>query len=108
MKGYPGLDGLDATGKVLVSAARTLRGYLGGLRADSPSSVVLATGAAASALFEGLIGPLSGDPPCPPVTELLVTPPNETRPVRIPVTYGLCDLTVHPVVSGTTGGAYTP
>ncbi len=108
LRGYPGLDGVDANGTVVVSARRTPSGYLGGPGDQAGSAVVLGPGEAASALFEGINAPPSGEPPCPRGTALLVTPPDETHSVRVPETSGVCDLLIHPVVAGSTGAAYVP
>ena len=106
LRGYPGLDATDANGKVVVSAKRTQNGYLGG--PTGLPQVVLQTNEVASALFEGLSGPLEGGPPCPAYVTLVITPPNETDSVQIPSIYSLCYLEIHPVVLGSTGGAYAP
>jgi hypothetical protein len=109
LHGYPGLDAVDVSGKVVVSVQRTANGYLGGLAIGAPEPTVeLQTGQTASALFEGHIGPISGGPSCPPYVALLISPPNETRSVRLTSDYTLCYLEVHPVVQGATGGANAP
>jgi hypothetical protein len=109
LHGYPGLDAVDGNGSVVESAARTPNGYLGGINAGATvPTVALKTGQTASALFEGLYGPISGGAPCPPYAALLTTPPNETHSVRLPTSYSLCYLQIHPVVPGTTGGAAAP
>ncbi len=85
-------------------------GYLGG--SGSEPTVELHTGQVASAVFEGLGGPLPGGPACTPYSTLLVTPPNNTQPVRIPspapYNNSPCYPQIHPIVAGTTGGANTP
>ncbi len=69
----------------------------------------LNTGQTASALFEGLTGPLPGDSPCPPYNALVITPPNETHPANsIPSTFSLCYLEIHPIASSITGKANAP
>lgn len=109
LHGYPGLDAVDASGKVVVSAQRTTNGYLGGLTVGAAEPTVeLQTGQTVSTLFEGHIGPISGGPSCPPYVALLITPPNETHSVRLTSDYTLCYLEVHPVVQGATGGANAP
>ncbi len=109
LDGYPGLDGVSDNGEVVVHAQRTPRGYLGGLPqgADEPH-VTLASQQTASALVEGLGGPVTGGPPCPSYAALLVTPPNETHSIRIPSDYSLCYIEIHPVMPGMTGGATVP
>ncbi|MDQ6613803.1 MAG: DUF4232 domain-containing protein [Actinomycetota bacterium] len=97
LRGYPGLDGIDANGKVVVSAQRA--------PATTERTVQLNTGQTASAPFEGHIGPVPAQGPCPAYAALLVTPPNETHSVRIPSNFSLCYLLIHPVVRGLTGDA---
>jgi len=100
---------VDTKATVLVSAQRTPSGYLGGLATGTAvRSVELEPGASASALFEGLTGPLPARPPCPQYAALAVTPPNETHAVRIPSSYSLCYLEVHPITAGTSGGTNAP
>jgi hypothetical protein len=107
--GYPGLDAVATDGSIVESAARTPNGYLGGINTGSPVPVViLKTGQTASALFEGLTGPTPGGGACAPYAALITTPPNETHSVRLPSSYTLCYLQIHPVVSGTAGGAAAP
>jgi Protein of unknown function (DUF4232) len=105
LRGYPGVDGLSAEGRVIVHARRTPRGFLGGLRSgQSAETVTLATGSTASALLEGLgVGFTSG--PCPRYRYVRVTPPGATTSMAFPVPYPVCDPQIHPVVPGRTGGA---
>ena len=107
LSGYPGVDGLSAQGKRLVSARRTKRGYLGGLKPGQPiPHVQLAHGKTASALLEYLDGPVPGLF-CPRVSSLNVTPPNAIASVRLSpsglASERLCHLQIHPVVAGGTG-----
>lgn len=97
---YPGVDGLQH-GRAVVHARRTERGYLGG---GSSASLVLRRGQDASALLEGLLGPVPWSP-CPRYTALAVTPPDGAVSVVRPARTPLCSLQIHPLVPGTTGGA---
>lgn len=107
LRGYPDVDGVDADGKVIVQADPTPNGYLGGLDDSSSGSTVdLQTGQMASALVEGLSGPKAGDAPCPEYEALLVTPPSDSSPTRLPMRSSLCELQVHPLVAGPSGGAH--
>ena len=107
LRGYPDVDGVDADGIVIVHAEPTSNGYLGGQgNSNSGSAVDLQTGQTASALVEGLSGPKAGDAPCTQYEALVVTPPDDTRTVRLPMTSSLCELQVHPLVAGPTGGAH--
>ncbi|MFG2052474.1 DUF4232 domain-containing protein [Micromonospora sp. NPDC048930] len=104
LRGYPGADGLDRAGKTLAHAKRTPHGYLGGVRGDEPVRVLLAPGELASALVEALAFRAGDGGACAPYASLLVTPPDETRSVRLAWTTDSCSaLEVHPVVAGTTG-----
>jgi uncharacterized protein DUF4232 len=101
LQGFPGVDGLAVNGRVVVHARRSRRGYLGG--AHSRSRISLPTGATASALLEGLTGPIRGHP-CPQYRSLMITPPNETHSERRRAgVYPLCDPEIHPVVTGRRG-----
>ncbi len=109
LRGYPGIDGIDADGNVTAQSRETPNGYLGGPDTPGePAAVDLAPGQTASALLEGSSGPLAGDPACPHYEALLVTPPGETHSVGLSTEFSLCYLEVHPVVTGTTGEAIAP
>ena len=99
MYGYPGVDGLTASGKTVVHASRRLYGYLGGTH--KITTVTIATDRTASAFFEGLNAGLTSRP-CPKFSQLAVTPPNDTRSVQVKVTT-LCQPEIHPVVPGSSG-----
>lgn len=105
LMGYPGVDGVAADGTVLVSARRTLNGYVGGVTSGSPPEVVVTPGAPASALLEGLSGPTRDGGPCPQYVALAVTPPDGHDSVTLPVPASLCYPEIHPVLPGDTGGA---
>ena len=110
LHGYPGLDGFSAHGQRLVSAKRTLFGYLGGIRNGRRATTVkLAKGQAAAAVFEWFGGPARGAK-CSRIAYVKLTAPGTTRQVRYPLgfyfadrSYQECDLQVHPVVPGRTG-----
>lgn len=101
--GYPGVDGLDRHGRAVVSARRTLRGYLGGLAQGVPEkAVTLSSGQTASAILEGLDAPLPSAL-CRHYTSLLITPPGETHSVRFEAGHSICYPQIHPVVPGMSG-----
>lgn len=110
LRGYPGVDGFSARGQRLVSAQRTLSGYLGGVRRGRRAPIVkLAEGQTAAAVFEWFGGPARGTR-CERIAYLELTAPGTTRSVRYPLSfysadrrYQECDLQVHPVVPGRTG-----
>ena len=100
LRGFPRVDGLSASGRVIIRATRALRGYFGRWRI---ATIILENGQTASALLEG------GDPaffsPQPRSSRSLrITPPNASHSVRRRTSYPLCYLTIHPVVAGRNGG----
>jgi len=107
LTGYPVVAELNSKGTQVALALRTPSGYMGGLTggATSPTMVSLAPGQSGSAIVEGVDTQANGAA-CPAYSALLVTPPNETQPVRVVLSDTLPDcpsLEVHPVVPGTTG-----
>ena len=103
LQGYPGVALLDADGRQVAQAKRTPNGYMGGLRAGTPPLVTLASGDSASATVEALAFDANGNA-CPPSAGVLVTPPDETRSLRLDWGSNGCgELQIHPVVPGTTG-----
>ena len=103
--GFPGVDGLSARKRRTVSAARTLNGYLGGLRKRPIPTISLGSGQTASAVFEWVGGP-DPDLSCSTVKYLRITPPGDMRSVQrsfsTPIT--ICSVEIHPVISGLDGG----
>jgi len=106
LHGYPDVKALDADGNVMEQARQTLHGYMGGVVNNSTPlpSVDLDPGQSASALEETLNANASDGSACTPYKSLLVTAPNETHSISLPVTVGGCsNLQVHPVVPGDIG-----
>ncbi|HWD74467.1 MAG TPA: DUF4232 domain-containing protein [Solirubrobacteraceae bacterium] len=106
LTGYPGVALVAATGRHgQLEVARTPQGYMGGLSPQARANpvVVLAPGQSGSAILEGEdFNPVTSGS-CPRYSSLLVTPPNQRVTVRLTRSLSICDPTVHPVVSGTTG-----
>ena len=103
LTGYPGVAGLDASGHQLAEAARTPRGMVDGLPPgnDTPPVVTLNPGATASATVESSDVNTGTQTSCPTYAALLVTPPNETHSVQLPVNLMVCSrFQVHPVQPG--------
>ncbi len=98
--GYPGAAVLDKSGRQIVQATRTLSGYLGGCRCATPEHLRLEHSQSASAIVEGDNG---GGDECLRGVAILATPPNTTKPTRIPLQAYSCHVQVHPVVRGTSG-----
>jgi hypothetical protein len=109
VEGYPGAGVTGSSGQVVVNAARTLTGYLGG-GYQAPATIVLKPGAAASTVLEWLDAPPNGAAPvganCPGMYagHVLVTPPNTRDATAFPAPEDLCSaFEVHPLVPGTSG-----
>lgn len=107
MRGYPGVAGLNAAGKQVAQATRTLAGYMGGLAGGNhPSTVVLAPGASASATVEALAFNAKDGTPCTAWAGLLVTVPDDVVSTHVGWGNDGCSgLEIHPVVPGTSGNA---
>ena len=96
--GFPGVAGLDASGKQQVQATRVTSGYLGTATA---STVLLAPGATASSLVGGVDVPSGNATSCPSYPDLLVTPPGTKASSKVALSMPGCPtLVVYPVVAG--------
>ncbi|WP_426503367.1 DUF4232 domain-containing protein [Dactylosporangium sp. McL0621] len=97
MRGYPGVDALNAAGAPVVQAKRTLSGYLGG--PGAVTTIVIPVGHSAAAMVEAdVMGP-NGDECTAGYAALLVTPPDDTASTRLPWTTESCaGLQIHPVI----------
>src|SRR5205807_1537121 len=103
LTGYPGVAGLGANGNQIAQADRTPRGMVDGLPPgnDTPPIVTLNPGATASATVESSDVPTDNATSCPTFDGLLVTPPNETRSVRLKLNLMVCArFQVHPIEPG--------
>lgn len=107
LTGYPGVAGLDESGRQAVQAERSLAGYIGGWRSGGPLPVVdLAPGDTASALLEGTNIPEGAPRSCPSYPAILVTPPDDTRSTFLSASIPGCSaLQIHPIVPGPSGTA---
>jgi hypothetical protein len=100
--GYPGVAALDSHGAQVAQARRTLSGYLGGTTQPA-ANVDIASGQSASAMVEASAAGSDGSS-CVAYPAILVTPPDETRSIKLAWPGDGCsDLQIHPVVPGTTG-----
>ena len=107
ISGYPGVAAMDAAGHPVGDARRTLHGFIGGApQGSQPPVLELRQHETASALVESLYQG-SAPAPCPEVAALVVTPPGETHSVRLAVQMYGCELEVHPIVPGASGGLGT-
>src|SRR5215467_13753232 len=79
LTGYPGVD--SGAGGPLIHAKRTLSGYMGGVRTDTPPTVTVTSSQPAHAVIEGDAFNPDGDAECPSYTDLRVTPPDTTDTV---------------------------
>ncbi len=99
--GYPGLDAVNASGRVIAHAARTLHGFAGG--AHTERTVTLAPGAYGSATVEWMnFNPVTSGP-CAFSKTVAVTPANTSHTVHFLRQVSVCELQVHPTVAGTSG-----
>jgi Protein of unknown function (DUF4232) len=100
--GYPGVAALSTDGREAVQAARTVRGYSGGLPSGAGIPVVsVPPGWTAMAVAEWIETPTTAGATCVSYPAVLVTPPNTTHSTRVSVSHlSVCrDLQVHPVQS---------
>src|ERR1700752_2890232 len=98
LTGYPGVD--SGAGGPLRHAKRTLSGYMGGIRTDSPPTITVTPSQPAHAVVEGDTANPDGDVKCPSYTDFRVTPPDSTDTVTVPGGIdGACHFQVHPVGS---------
>ena len=100
LRGFPRVDGLSASGRVIIRAKRALKGYFGRWRI---ATITLTNGQTASALLEGLDPAFFSRRPRSS-RSLRITPPNASHSVRRRTSYPLSYLTIHPVVAGPNGG----
>ena len=90
LRGDPTVFGLDAAGRPVTRARRTLGGYLGGIRGRvvAPSLVTLYPGQVASAVVEGTDVPVGAATSCPSYSAILVAAPQSDHFVRVPIGVG--------------------
>jgi Protein of unknown function (DUF4232) len=100
LRGFPRVDGLSASGRVIIRAKRALKGYFGRWRI---ATITLKNGQTASALLEGLDPAFFSRHPRSS-RSLRITPPNASHSVWRRTSYPLCYLAIHPVVAGRNGG----
>jgi hypothetical protein len=105
LTGYPTVELLDASGRVVEHVEDSRAGYLGGYGAPTTTplpQVRLTTGATASAILEGIHGRIDGDPrPCPSYVAYRITAPGQHTSTHVIARDGVCYPTVHPIVPGT-------
>lgn len=98
LTGYPGVD--SGAGGPPIQADRTLSGFMGGVRMDTPPTITLSPSQPAYAVVEGVgFDPRDVNRSCPTYTDLQVTPPGTTQTVTVPATIDTCELQIHPVGS---------
>ena len=101
LTGYPGVD--SGAGGPLIHATRTTAGFMGGLRdTDVPPAIPVTANTPGRRRRRG--GRRRQDTirthTCPTYTELLVTAPDTTNAVTVPVDIDTCELQVHPMGCG--------
>ncbi len=99
MHGYPGVDGLAADGSTIAQAARTMSGYMGGIRdSTSQPTATLRPGQSTIALVEGTASTSDGSA-CEGIKQLLVTAPNDTVSTKLSWDTDVCgNFQVHPIM----------
>jgi len=105
LHGYPGVAARDGRGAQVAQAARTERGYLGGLpQGTGATTVTLRPAGSAAAIVEALAFRASDGSACPAYRGLLVTAPGDAASTRPSWSTDSCsDLQVHPVVARSAG-----
>lgn len=114
LQGYPGVDALDKSGRVLLSATRTLNGmigesYDGSVPLTAPPRVVVAPRHTVLAVLEWVdVDPIGGVPGgclVPYATSLLVTAPDSTQSIKFTGGYSnICEaLEINPVIDRAPG-----
>ncbi len=101
LRGFPRVDGLSASGRVIIRAKQALEGYFGGQW--RVATVTLKNGETASALLEGVDPAFLSHPPRSS-ERFRITPPNVSNGVRRRTSYPLCRLIILPIVAGRNGG----
>ncbi len=101
LRGYPGLDAVDAHNAVIAHATRTVSGMAGGA-SHGVQTINLAPGAYASATVEWSDVDRNGVQ-CRLSAAINTIAPNTTKVVHWPLSVTDCALQVHPVVGGWTG-----
>jgi hypothetical protein len=109
--GYPGVAGLDRSGRQTTQAQRTQTGFFAIVPVPY-RAVTLVPSAVASAVVNGADNQPTASP-CPVYPAFLVTPPGTYTSTKVPINtphltangFPGCDgLSVQPVVAGTKGG----
>lgn len=100
--GYPGAALVDSNGHQFAQAKRALEGYTSGCSCSHPLRIRITPGSSASTVVEGNN---AGGNECLRGHTVLVTPPNTTKSASLPYLDAYsCNVQIHPVVSGTSGG----
>jgi hypothetical protein len=101
LHGYPGLDALSRSERVLAHATRRLHGFAGG--APAVRTITVRPGRFASATVEWLNFNARTAGVCRFAKSVAVTPANTTRTVHLRVPVSVCGLEIHPTIAGTSG-----
>ncbi len=103
LAGYPGVAARDSSGQHPADAARST---VGSIFPGTPrSQVVLAPNGTASAGLEWTVVSMGTQGRCPDYIGLTVTPPDETRSLRLTRALSFCgEFQIHPLVAGADAG----
>jgi hypothetical protein len=104
LSGYPDVRAVDSSGNLLVTAAHTPNDGLGGLASGrtTPPTITLTAGQTASALVDWTIAGYTPTSTCHRNGRIALRF-GATGATYLPALDQLCDLQVHPIVSGDTG-----
>ncbi len=104
LDGYPGVTARDDNNRDAADARRETIGYI--FPSTSRAQVVLPPNGTASAGLEWTVVPSGNQTSCPTYVGLTVTPPGETRSLKIVHGMNFCgDFEIHPLVAGATAGS---
>jgi hypothetical protein len=102
--GYPGLDAVTASGRVLAHAKRSLTGFTGG-STKGLQTIVVRPGRYASADVEWHNFNFATGGSCRFSYGVRATPANTSDTVFLKRSVSVCGLQVHPTVAGRTGNS---
>jgi hypothetical protein len=100
--GYPGVDAMASSGRVIAHATRTLLGSAGGSRRGLQLITVPPAGFASATVEWANADPATSGP-CRYSAGVNETAPNTTRTVPLRRSVSICSWQVHPTVLGWTG-----
>src|ERR1700722_4489996 len=101
LSGYPLLKALGAHGKVIANATKSLNGFAGGSHNGVRTVTLKPSGGTASAAAEWMNFKAATSGSCTFSQAIAAGAPNTGHMVTLDRSVSVCELTVHPIVSGT-------